>query len=192
MKGNLLVITGCMYGRKSLELIEEIKNWEFSGKPYVAFSPIKDSITSRGSNISIPAIHIAKELPGVVSYNVAVKIQKGEKVEAVAIDEVSFYDEGIISTIEQLLNNGIDVTVAGLDRDFRGKPFGSIGDLMALAIDVRKRFSVCMKCRKAMATMTQRLLNGNPAPYGGPLIVVEKPGEIYSYQCRCKDCHERG
>lgn len=192
MKGNLLVITGCMYGRKSLELIEEIKNWEFSNRPYLAFSPIKDSITSRGSNISIPATHIEKDHASFISYHIGVEIQNGKKIEAVAIDEVSFYSEGIVGTIEQLLENGIDVAVAGLDRDFRGKPFGSIGDLMALAVDVRKRFSVCMKCRKAMATMTQRLVNGEPAPFVGPLIVVEKPNEVYSYQCRCKDCHERG
>lgn len=192
MKGDLVVITGSMYGRKSLDLIEEIRNWQFKDIPYVAFSPIKDCIFSRGSNVEIPAVHVPLHHPEIISYTIGTRIRNGEMIKAIAIDEVSFYKPGIVGAVESLLENGIDVTVAGLDTDFRGKPFGSIGDLMAMAIDVKKRYSVCMKCKAALATMTQRLENGNPASYKSPLIVVDKQDVNYTYECRCKNCHEKG
>jgi thymidine kinase len=191
MKGTLTVITGSMYGRKSLDLIEEIKSWEYQSIPYVAFSPIKSSITSRGSNTSIPAVHIVRQHAAIISYYIGSLIQKGQLVKAVAIDEVSFYDEGIVSVVDILLEEGIDVIVAGLDLDFANQPFGYIGDLMTMAVDVRKKYSVCMKCKTALATKTQRLLNGQPAPLDSPLIVVESETEQYTYECRCKDCYER-
>jgi thymidine kinase len=192
-KGSLVVITGPMYSRKSLELIEEIKNWKYRELPYMAFSPIKDEIFSRGSTHKVPAIHIAKEHSGIISYNTGTAIRNGNNIKAVAIDEVSFYDEGIVNTVMSLLENGIDVVVAGLDKDFRGRPFGSIGDLMALAIEVRKRYTICMKCKKAMGTMTQRLMEDGltPASFNSQLIAVDGK-DIYKYECRCKDCHERG
>lgn len=193
MKGDLIVITGCMYGRKSLELIEEIKNWQFADRPFVAFSPVKDKIFSRDLKTEIDAIHIPRNHPEFISYNVGTMLREGREIEAVAIDEVSFYMPGITGAIEHLLENGIDVVVAGLDKDFRGKPFGSIGDLMALATEVRKRYTICMKCKKSMATTTQRLMEDGvtPASFSSPLIVVD--GDVkYKYQCRCKNCHERG
>jgi thymidine kinase len=194
MKGNLKVVTGPMFGRKSLDLIEEIKALEFSDTKYVAFSPIKEVIFSRGSNVQIPAIYIPREHPGFISYQVGVRVKAGEEIKAVAIDEVSFYADEIVSTVMSLLDSGIDVIVAGLDQDFRGRPFGSIGDLMALATEVRKLHSVCMKCKKALATMTQRLMEDGvtPAPFSSQLIAVENETKTYKYQCRCKDCHERG
>jgi thymidine kinase len=194
MKGHLKVITGPMFGRKSLELIEEIKAWEFSETKYLAFSPIKDHIFSRGSNMQIPAIHVPKELPGIISYQVGAKIKEGVEIQGVAIDEISFYGSEIVGAVTSLLDEGIDVIVAGLDQDFRGKPFGSIRDLMTLATEVRKHHSICMKCKKAVATMTQRLMDDGvtPAPFGSSLIVVEGETKKYKYQCRCKDCHERG
>jgi thymidine kinase len=194
MKGNLKVITGPMYGRKSLDLIEEIKAWEFGDIKYLAFSPVKDAIFSRGSNLEIPAIRISRDLPGIISYQVGVKLKEGHVIQAVAIDEVSFYAPEIVSTIMNLLDEGIDVIVAGLDQDFRGRPFGSIGDLMVLATEVRKLHSICMKCKKAMATMTQRLQADGltPAPFASQLIAVESESQVYKYECRCKDCHERG
>jgi thymidine kinase len=192
IKGELVVITGCMFGRKSLELIEEIKNWEYGQVPYMAFSPIREEIFSRGSTHTIPAIHIPRDHSSFISYNVGTALRAGKKVEAVAIDEVSFYDSGIVEVVSILLDEGINVCVAGLDKDFRNKPFGFIGDLMALAVDVKKRYTVCMKCKKTMATTTQRLLADGltPAPYSGQLIAVDG-GETYKYECRCKDCHER-
>lgn len=193
MRGDLTVITGCMYGRKSLELIEEIKSWEYKEISYAAFSPIRDKIFSRGHKDEIQATHITRQHPEMISYNVGISIKEGVPIKAVAIDEVSFYKPGIVQAVEHLLLNGIDVTVAGLDTDFRGKPFGSIGDLMALAIDVRKRYTVCMKCKKNTATMTQRLMEDGvtPVSYTSPLIVIDG-SEHYKYECRCKHCHEKG
>lgn len=192
-KGKLVVISGPMYGRKSLALIEEIKNWEYRKMSYMAFSPVREEIFSRGSDRKIKAEQIHPEHPGVISYMVGVAISRGETIQAVAIDEVSFYDQGIVDTIMILLEEGIDVIVSGLDKDFRGRPFKHIGDLMALALEVRKLYTICMKCQDDVATTTQRLLEDGvtPAPYYGELIAVE--GEAsYKYEARCSSCYERG
>lgn len=192
-KGKLIVISGPMFGRKSLELIEEIKNWEYAKIPYMAFSPIGEEIFSRGSTHFVSAHHIPKDHASLISYMVGIAIHQGDPIQGVAIDEVSFYDQTIVSTITSLLDNGIDVIVAGLDKNFRNEPFGSIGDLMALAIEVRKRYTVCMKCNHLTATATQRLLKDGitPAPYSTELIAVDGK-DIYKYECRCSECHERG
>lgn len=81
---------------------------------------------------------------------------------------------------------GIRVIVAGLDRDFRGEPFQNIPELLALAEDVTKLTAICMRCG-APATRTQRLVNGEPASYDDPIIIV---GASESYEPRCRHCHE--
>jgi thymidine kinase len=191
MKGNLLVITGPMYGGKSLDLIEEIKGWEDSKDTYLAFSPIKDKIFSRATDVEIPAIQIPRDFASMISYMVGSDIKHGIPIKAVAIDEVSFYETPIVGTVLTLLDEGINVAVAGLDQDFRGKPFGSIGDLLILANDVHRHYSMCMKCKTTSATMTQRLLNGKAAPFNGPLIIIDNEEEKYTYECRCRNCHEK-
>jgi thymidine kinase len=79
--------------------------------------------------------------------------------------------------------------VAGLDRNFRGEPFGSMPDLLACADEVVKLRAVCMRCKdpRVTATLPQRLLNGRPAPYDSPEVMV---GGAEAYEARCLDCHE--
>ncbi len=104
----------------------------------------------------------------------------------VAIDEAQFFDEDIISIVQQLANNGLRVIVAGLDTDFRGEPFGPMPVLMAQAERVDKLHAICMVCGES-ASRTQRLIDGKPARYNDPVVVV---GAAELYEARCRSHHE--
>jgi thymidine kinase len=108
--------------------------------------------------------------------------------DAVGIDEVQFFDEGIVATIETLVARGVRVVAAGLAQDFRGLPFGSMPTLLCVAEFVDKLEAVCHRCG-GPATMTQRLVDGEPAPFGGATIQV---GALDSYEARCRSCHSAG
>ena len=105
----------------------------------------------------------------------------------VAVDEAQFFDEGLIDVCSRLVEDGLVVLVAGLDRNFKGEPFGPMPGLLAMADDVMKLRAVCMKCRSLQGTMTQRLIDGRPASRKSPLILI---GAAESYEARCRDCHE--
>jgi thymidine kinase len=107
--------------------------------------------------------------------------------DVIAIDEAQFFDEGLPAVCSQLVEDGIVVFVAGLDRNFKGEPFDPMPDLLAMADDVMKLRAVCMKCRSLDGTMTQRLIDGRPAPRSSPVILV---GAAEAYEARCRDCHE--
>ena len=105
--------------------------------------------------------------------------------EVVAIDEVQFFDKDIVEVCEYLADKGIRVMVAGLDKDFRGESFGVMPELLTRAEFVTKLTAVCAKC--APATRTQRLVNGKPAGFEDPIVMV---GADESYEPRCRHCHQ--
>jgi len=107
-------------------------------------------------------------------------------VQVVAVDEAQFFDEGLPDLLEELAGRGVRVIVAGLDQDFRGEPFGIMPTLLARAEFVEKLSAVCVRCGRA-ATRTQRLIDGKPARYDEPVILV---GASEAYEPRCRACHE--
>src|SRR5699024_7351382 len=107
-------------------------------------------------------------------------------IDVIGIDEVQFFNEEIIETINQLADQGIRVIAAGLDMNFRGEPFGVVPELMAISESVTKLTAICPKCGSP-ANRTQRLINGEPASYHDPIILV---GASESYEPRCRHCHE--
>jgi thymidine kinase len=107
------------------------------------------------------------------------------ETEVVAIDEVQFLDDGVVGVVNALADRGIRVIVAGTDMDFRGKPFGPIAELLAIAERVDKLQAICVCCG-ALATRNQRLIDGEPAPAEGPTIHI---GGLESYEARCRACH---
>jgi len=104
----------------------------------------------------------------------------------IGIDEAQFFDNAIIDVIDQLANKGLRVIVTGLDMDFRGEPFGCIPILMSKAEQVDKLHAICMVCGGS-ATRTQRLVNGKPAHYDDPIVIV---GASEMYEARCRTHHE--
>jgi thymidine kinase len=108
--------------------------------------------------------------------------------DAVGIDEVQFFDDSVVDAIDELVSDGARVVAAGLAQDFRGLPFGTMPTLLCVAEFVDKLEAVCHRCGGA-ATMTQRLVDGSPAPFGGETIQV---GALDSYEARCRACFEPG
>jgi thymidine kinase len=104
----------------------------------------------------------------------------------VAVDEAQFFDAEIISIVQRMADRGLRVIVAGLDTDFRGEPFGAMPTLMAQAEQVDKLHAICMVCGEE-ATRTQRLVNGRPARYNDPVVII---GASELYEARCRAHHE--
>ncbi len=104
----------------------------------------------------------------------------------VAIDEVQFFDEGVADVCRELAQRGLRVICAGLDLDFRGEPFGPMPRLMAQAELLDKLHAICVVCG-APASRTQRLIDGQPARFTEPVIVI---GAAEKYEARCRDCHQ--
>lgn len=182
-KGWIEVITGPMFAGKSEELIRRIKRLEYAHKKTLVFKPKIDNRYSENEIVSHSKIKTRS-----INIETAQDILKyvDRDTEAVVIDEVQFLDHEIVHVVEELANRGIRVIVAGLDRDFRGEPFQNMPELLALAEDVTKLTAICMCCG-APATRTQRLVNGEPASYDDPIIIV---GASESYEPRCRHCHE--
>ena len=108
-----------------------------------------------------------------------------EDTNVIGIDEAQFFSDKIIEVGEDLVNRGIRVIFAGLDTDFRGEPFGAMPMLMARAERVDKLNAICMVCG-GPASRTQRLVDGKPANYNDPLVIV---GTSEMYEARCRKHH---
>ena len=182
--GWIEVITGCMFAGKTEELIKRIRVLEYAKKNIHVFKP---SIDDRYSIDKISSHAGSHYQSFVLSDDLSpiTKLINDPKVDVVVIDEVQFFDESIVDICEQLANNKKRVIVAGLDTDFRGEPFPIISALMAKAEFVTKLSAVCSVCG-APATRTQRLINGKPAHYNDPIILV---GAHECYEARCRGCH---
>ncbi|MBO6046412.1 MAG: thymidine kinase [Erysipelotrichaceae bacterium] len=181
--GWLEVICGCMFAGKTEELIRRINVLSYAKKTIIAFKPKVDDRYSDTEIVSHSGIHI----PSIVIEKASDILKHvDDKTEVVAIDEVQFFDRDIIDVCEYLADAGLRVMVAGLDKDFRGEPFGSMPELLTRAEFVTKLTAVCAKCG-APATRTQRIVDGQPASFHDPIVIV---GALDSYEPRCRHCHD--
>lgn len=182
-EGWIEVICGCMFAGKTEELIRRINVLSYARKNILVFKPKIDDRYSTteiashaGSKVPCIVISEAKEILNHVNYD----------TDVVAIDEVQFFDEDVVDICEYLADSGLRVMVAGLDKDFRGEPFGVLPDLLTRAEFVTKLTAVCAKCG-APATRTQRIINGKSASFNDPIVLV---GAKEAYEPRCRHCHE--
>ncbi|MDD4184736.1 MAG: thymidine kinase [Candidatus Izemoplasmatales bacterium] len=182
-EGWIEVITGPMFAGKTEELIRRVKRLEYARQNIIVFKPqidsryASDEVVSHNNNRT-KSINIVK----------AREIMKyvNAETDVVAIDEIQFLDEEAVEICEYLADHGIRVIVSGLDRNFRGEVFSFMPKLLALAEYVTKLSAICVKCHTP-ATRTQRIINGKPAAYDDPIILV---GAQDSYEARCRHCHE--
>lgn len=176
-------ISGCMFAGKTEELIRRIKVLEFAKKEIMVFKPVIDNRYSETRVVS----HAGSSVESYI-INDAIEILEMVKptTQVVAIDEAQFFEDNICDVANELANRGIRVMCAGLDTNFRGEPFGPMPKLITEAEFVTKLAAVCNKCG-APATRTQRIVNGKPASYNDPTIVV---GASEAYEARCRHCHE--
>lgn len=181
--GYIEVISGCMFAGKTEELIRRIKVLEFAKKKVMVFKP---SIDNRYSDTKVVS-HAGSSVEGiVVEHSRDILKYITEDVDVVAVDEVQFFDDDILLVCDYLAKKGMRVMAAGLDTNFRAEPFGVMPQLITTAEFVTKLTAVCVVCG-APATRTQRLVNGKPASYHDPIILV---GASEAYEARCRHCHE--
>lgn len=181
--GSVEVITGSMFSGKTDELIRRLRRATIARQKVQVFKPAIDNrynhekVTSHaGSDFAAQPIRSAGEL-----------IENLDKdTTVIAIDEAQFFDAEIVSLVKTLANQGLRVIVAGLDTDFRGEPFGLMPVLMAEAEVVDKLHAICMVCGEP-ASRTQRLVNGQPARFDDPVVIV---GASELYEARCREHHQ--
>lgn len=182
-KGSVELICGSMFSGKSEELIRRIRRAEYAKLSVQVFKPVIDNRYSQTSVVSHNGASV-QAVPVESASNI-LQLVKPE-TDVIGIDEVQFFDDQIIEVVQYLADQGYHVICAGLDLDFRGEPFGSMPVLMAMAETVTKLQAICVQCGSP-ASRTQRLINGKPASYNEPVILV---GASESYEPRCRHCHE--
>ncbi len=181
--GWIEVICGSMFSGKSEELIRRIRRAEYAKQSVQVFKPIIDNRYSQSSVVS----HNGTSVIAKPVENSAQIIELvNPETDVIGIDEVQFFDNEVVEVAQLLANKGYRIICAGLDQDFRGEPFGCVPELMALAESVTKLQAICVVCGSP-ASRTQRLINGKPASYHDPVILV---GASEAYESRCRHCHQ--
>ena len=180
--GWIEVICGSMFAGKTEELIRRVNRIKYAKKTVIVFKP---TIDNRYDDVKV----VSHNHESIDAIPVKTKEECMKYLEsypyAVAFDEVQFFGKDILELIEELANSGVRVICAGLDLDFRGEVFGIMGDLLARCEYVTKLTAICIVCG-APATRTQRIINGSPAYYEDPIILVSGTEK---YEARCRFCH---
>jgi thymidine kinase len=181
--GSLEVITGSMFSGKTDELIRRLRRATIARQKVQVFKPVIDNRYA----VEKVTSHAGTDYHAIpIQNSTEIWTQLDTDTTVVAIDEAQFFDPEIIPIVRQLADRGLRVIVAGLDTDFRGEPFGPMPVLMALAEQVEKLQAICMVCGEP-ACRTQRLVNGIPARYDDPIVIV---GASELYEARCRAHHE--
>ncbi len=181
--GSIEVITGSMFCGKTDELIRRLRRASIARQKVQVFKPVLDNryglekVTSHAGSE-----YAAQPVPDPA----AILRHLEPDTTVVGIDEAQFFDAAIIPLARQLAARGVRVIVAGLDTDFRGEPFGPMPILMAEGDVVDKLHAICMVCG-GLACRTQRLVDGKPANYSDPVVIV---GAAELYEARCRAHHE--
>jgi len=181
--GSIEVVTGSMFSGKTDELIRRLRRATIARQKVQVFKPSIDEryglqqVTSHaGSAYQAIPVKSARDILSNLAPDTTV----------VGVDEAQFFDGVIVDIVQRLAERGIRVIVAGLDTDFRAEPFGSMPVLMAVAEKVDKYQAICMVCGEP-ACRTQRLVDGKPAYYEDPVVIV---GAAEMYEARCRQHHE--
>jgi len=173
--GTIEVVCGSMFSGKTEELIRRLNRARIAKLKVEIFSPKADTRFKTDALIS----HNSNSIPSTPVENSSSILLLGSDVNVIGIDEAQFFDAGLPEVCNALANKGIRVIVAGLDMDFKGRPFGPMPAVMAMAESVTKLQAVCVRC-------------GNPALYSFRLVPDEQKillGEKESYEPRCRVCY---
>ncbi|NLO44493.1 MAG: thymidine kinase [Candidatus Cloacimonetes bacterium] len=175
--GWIEVICGSMFSGKTEDLIGRIRRAQYAKQNILVFKP---AIDDRYDKVNIVS-HSKMEEPSIpIDVPSDIYMHLKDDTHVIAIDEAQFFDESIVGICNDLADRGYRVIVAGLDQDYRGEPFGSMPQLLAIAEYVTKNLAICMKCGNP-ANRTQRLVHQS-----GQILV----GSTESYEARCRNCHE--
>ena len=173
-RGWIEVISGCMFSGKTEELIRRLKRVQIAGQRVEIFKPAMDTRFDHNDIVSHDSSRI-RSTPVEHHLNI---LLLASGVHVVGIDEAQFFDEGIVEVVEELALSGMRVIVAGLDKDYTGKPFGPMPALLAKAEYVTKLHAICVKC-------------GDNASYSYRKPKIDDQvllGEKDVYEPRCRNC----
>lgn len=172
--GWIEVIAGCMFSGKTEELIRRIRRAEIARQRVAIFKP---RIDNRFSSDHIVSHSEARLLSTVVEKSSDI-LPRSSDAQVIGVDEGQFFDLGIVDVAEQLANEGKRVIIAGLDQDYRGKPFEPMPQLLAIAEYITKTLAICMVCGNP-ADRTQRTTDAQER------VLV---GAKDAYEARCRRC----
>jgi len=175
--GWIEIIAGGMFSGKSEELIRRLRRSVIARQRVQVFKPILDDRFAKDEVVSRDDRRL-KAFAVATSAELLARVEIG--VQVVGIDEIQFFDPGIVEVCMQLADAGLRVIAAGLDQDFMRQPFGPMPALLAVAEEVSKMHAVCVRCRGA-AHYSQRVSGGNAQVEVGDS----------SYEARCRPCFER-
>ena len=176
-RGRIEVICGSMFSGKTEELIRRLKRAKFARQRVEIFKPAIDVRYSEENVVSHDSTAIAST-PTDTSASILLFTSE---IDVVGIDEAQFFDEGLVDVCNQLANDGIRVIVAGLDMDFKGRPFGPMPRLCAIADEVSKVHAICVHC-------------GNLANFSHRIVQNDKQfllGETEEYEPLCRVCYQK-
>ena len=182
--GWIEVIAGVMFSGKSEELMRRVRRSTIARKRVQVFKSHLDARYGGVLRVSSHDGRMLDAIPVDTSAQIAQRIDPTAQV--IAVDEAQFLDDGIVPLATSLAERGRRVVLAGTDTDFRGEPFGPMARLLAVAEVVDKLHAICVLCG-APASRNQRLIDGRPAPYDSPTIMV---GGSETYEARCRACHQ--
>jgi thymidine kinase len=164
-----------MFSGKSEELIRRLRRAKIGRQKVQIFNPKVDVRSGEAEIVS----HSEMKLPSqAVESAPEILAAVSEDTEVVGIDEGQFFDASLVEVVDQLANRGLRVIVAGLDQDYRGRPFEPMPQLMAVAEYVDKTLAICLKCG-APANRSQRIVHATDR------VVV---GGADQYEARCRGC----
>ncbi len=181
--GSIEVVCGSMFSGKTDELIRRLVRATIARQKVQVFKPAIDVRYAVEKVTSHAGAHF-DAIPVEKAADIRARIEADTTV--VAVDEAQFFDPEIVDVAQELAGRGVRVIVAGLDMDFRGEPFGPMPVLMSKAEKVDKLHAICMVCG-GEASRTQRLVDGKPARYDDPVVIV---GASEMYEARCREHHQ--
>lgn len=174
-RGRVEVICGSMFSGKTEELIRRMKRAQFAKQKVDIFKPAIDTRYSDEDVVS----HEGNSISSTPVESSASILLMGSDTDVIGIDEAQFFDDGIVDVVNELAGRGIRVIVAGLDLDFKGKPFGPMPALCAVADEVTKVHAICVRCG-ALAYVSHRIVAGDKQ------VML---GETHEYEPLCRACY---
>ncbi|MCC6396029.1 MAG: thymidine kinase [Bacteroidetes bacterium] len=174
--GWIEVIAGCMFSGKTEELIRRLRRAQIARQEVAIFKPQIDTRYSIDHIVSHSELKIPSTM--VVKASDIPALARGAQV--VGIDEAQFFDMTLVDVADQLADEGKRVIIAGLDQDYRGRPFEPIPQLLAIAEYITKTLAICMVCGNP-ADRTQRITHASER------VLV---GAKEAYEARCRRCFQ--
>lgn len=177
VRGRIEVICGSMFSGKTEELIRRMKRAKFARQKVEIYKPTIDTRYSKEDVVS----HDHNVITSTPVDSSAAILLLSSDIDVVGIDEAQFFDEGIVDVCNELANRGVRVIVAGLDMDYKGKPFGPIPNLLAIADEVTKVHAICVRCG-SLAYISHRLVHDDHR------VML---GEKEEYEPLCRECYNK-